>query len=368
MIGTEEIKHTLALTLVPGIGPAKAKGLIAHCGSAKAVFEESEAALMRIPEIGPSTASAIKSADVFERANEEMQFVEKYNINVLSLFDENYPDRLKQCIDAPLLLFVKGHVNLNAAKTISVVGTRSATPYGRAFCDEFIAAIKSYSPLIISGLAYGIDIAAHKAAIHNSLPTIGCLAHGLDRIYPPAHTSVAEQMIRNGALVTEFISGTNPDRELFPTRNRIIAGLSDAVIVVETDKRGGSIITAHLANGYSREVFAVPGRINDLHSSGCNDLIKKNVAAILPSPEDFIEYLGWNQSTTSVPKQLNIFHELNDGESKVISVIQASSKIHFDSLFNALDLSPASLSSTLLALEFKGLIRALPGKQFECSH
>lgn len=358
-----EVLHTIALSLVPGIGTIKAKALIQHFHGAELVFKQKAKSLLRVPDIGEITARAIVNSQTLEVAKRELDFVHKNNITPLLFHEPNFPERLLSCTDAPLIIFSKGQVNLNPPRVVAVVGTRKATSYGKAFCNELMQGLSELKPLVVSGLAYGIDIAAHKAALQNNLPTVACLAHSLENIYPPAHAATAKEMLFNGGLISEFLSGTKPERELFPTRNRIIAGLADCTIVVETDTRGGSIITAYAASSYGREVFAVPGRTSDLHSAGCNSLIRKNIAAILTSPEDLIDYMNWNDSGNST-KQLSLFPELSEEEKQVCEAIADRGQIGIDELCNTLHKPMAHLSSILLQLELKSAVLSHPGKNY----
>lgn len=358
-----ELFYLIALSLVPGVGPVRAKNLIAHCGSAENVFREKKSKLIRIPEIGPALANAINEADILHLAERELKFIVHNNVNALTYTHPDYPFRLKQCQDAPLVLFTRGEMQLNNPFAIAIVGTRKATDYGKKNCLDIIEALAPLKPLVVSGLAYGIDIAAHRIAVQHQLPTVACLAHGLDRVYPAQHKATAQQMLHNGGLVTEFISGTIPERDMFPSRNRIIAGLSDCVIVVETDIRGGSIITAHFASGYNRDVFAIPGRINDIHSAGCNDLIKKNIAAILCNPHDILQYMQWAE-TESTPPPRDLFSDLNETESVICSALKQHRSLDIDSIALLTNIDIPTLNTTLLELEFKGQILALPGKMF----
>lgn len=361
-----EALYSLALTLVAGIGATKAKNLIAYCGGAQEVFRTKPAHLMKIPDIGPKAIKAIRSAkDVFHRAEKELEFAQKFDVQILLHHTEGYPWRLRQCPDSPLILYFKGKGALQTERVISIVGTRSATTYGRQFIDRLLTDIKSYSPLVVSGLAYGVDICAHRVALDKGLSTVACLAHGLDRIYPPLHTPVAREMIETGGLLTEFPSGTRPDRELFPSRNRIIAGLSDCTIVVETDTRGGSIITAYIAQSYGREVFAVPGRVSDKHSSGCNMLIKKNVAAILNDSQDLVDYLNWGDTDTPKSKQLVLFSTFSNQQQQLIRLLQEHRRLPIDRISHDLTINLSRTSELLLQLEFEGVIKSLPGKMYE---
>jgi len=359
-------KYEIALSLIKGIGNIRAKNLIAYCGSAEAIFKEKKQNLLKIPEIGEYCTEFILNQEVIGRAEEELDFINKNNITPFFYLDDNYPKRLKHCDDSPIILYFKGKCDFNIQKVISIVGTRSATDYGKEFCNKFVKEISEHQLLIISGLAYGIDIAAHKEAINNNIPTVGVLGHGLDRVYPSVHTSFAQKMTENGGLLTEFISNTKPDRENFPMRNRIIAGLSDAVIVVEAGETGGALITAEIANAYNRDVFAVPGRINDEYSKGCNKLIKINKAALIQSAKDLEYIMGWEinkDKPTSTQKQL--FVELTTDEEKMVSIIKIKGETSIDMLAIQSQMNMSKVSAIMLNLEFKGIVRCLPGKLYK---
>lgn len=367
---SEEAIFMMALTMVPGIGPSKTKNLVAFCGSARSVFNEKKSALLKIPDIGPRTVDALKKNKFVDEAKKEYAFAQKFNIQVLLYNESAYPVRLRNCDDSPVFLYFKGNTNLNSPRIVSVVGTRSATAYGKQMVMELLSGLKAVKPVVVSGLAYGIDIAAHRYALQYELPTIACLAHGLDRVYPPLHTTVAREMVEKGGLLTEFPSGTNPDREMFPSRNRIIAGMSDCTIVVETDLSGGSIITAHMAHGYGREVFAYPGRSGDQHSAGCNKLIQKNIAAILTSPSELLDYMNWKTETsasspTPLIQQQLLFEDLDEHQTTIMQLLRGTGRMALDVISYRTGFSLGTCSSLLLELEFRGLVRALPGKVFE---
>jgi DNA processing protein len=281
--------------------------------------------------------------------------------------DKDYPARLKNCDDAPVLIFFKGKCELNNFRMISIVGTRNATDYGKQITEQLVNDFAKYNVSIVSGLAYGIDITAHKAAIKNGLSTVAVLAHGLDRIYPAIHKPIAEKMLHNGGLLTEFISETNPDRENFPSRNRIVAGMTDAVIVIESSIKGGALITAELANGYNRDVFAIPGKVGDEYSQGCNEFIRLNKAALIESADQVAEMMQWQLETEkkNEPKQLKIFHELKPEEKILVNVLQEKGRLDIDALTQHSNMPMSKVSSTLLNLEFAGVLKALPGKMFE---
>lgn len=363
---SENLKHKIALTLIPNIGDILAKRLVAYCGSPQAVFEEKKASLEKIPGIGQVYANSIANQVDFNRVEEEIRFIEKNNIAPLFYLDSNYPKRLNHCEDSPVMLYYKGNADLNNPKIISIVGTREATEYGKALCEQLVKELVEHNVLIVSGLAYGIDICAHKAAINNSLPTVCTLAHGLDRIYPAIHQQTAQKMLENGGWLTDFMSGTNPDRENFPRRNRIVAGIADATIVIESKKTGGSLITADIANSYNRDVFAFPGRINDTQSEGCNNLIKQNKAALIQSAADIVYILGWESAKTkkNQPQQKQLFLELSHEEEVLVNALKDKISITIDELCFISKLPMSKVSALLLNLEFSGVVRSLPGKAY----
>lgn len=357
--------YEMALTLVPWIGNVLAKNLISYCGSAEEVFKQKKQKLLRIPGIGEKAADAIIAFKEFDRVENELLFIEKHKINTLFYASDAYPKRLKQIDDSPAILYYLGNADLNNSKIVGIVGTRKASDYGKHIIDEICEMLKPTGSLILSGLAYGIDIHAHKSAIKNSLPTVGVMAHGLDRIYPAQHAVTAKRMIENGGLLTEYMSQTNPDRENFPTRNRIVAGLCDVLLVIETAERGGAMITAELANGYNKELMAVPGRVGDLYSAGCNKLIQQNKAAILTKPEDIISWMNWESSSTTNQIQQELPLNLGEDELNVINYIRQKQKVGIDIMSHEMQIDSSNLSLLLLGLEMQGLIRSLPGKNFE---
>jgi DNA processing protein len=299
---------------------------------------------------------------VFDRAEEEVKFIEKNNISALFYLDQAYPTRLKFCHDSPLMLYYKGTADLNAAKIVALVGTRNATEYGRDLCNLLAGGLKEHQALIASGLAYGIDTWSHKAALDCGLDTVAVLGHGLDKIYPYTNRELAEKMLENGGLLTEFPCKTKPDRENFPKRNRIIAGISDAVVVVEAAERGGALITAEYANNYNRDVFAFPGRIGDLHSEGCNTLIKTNKAALIQSAEDIAYLLNWDLKKEKKKRvQTQLFITLSPDEELIVNTLKEKGDMEIDNLLIETKLLPAKAASLLLNLEFEGILRCLPG-------
>jgi len=360
----EILKYQVAITLISGIGDIVGKKLIAYCGGVEAVFKEKKHALMKIPGIGPSIVNSIVSQNVINRAEKEITFAEKNDIQILFYTHPDYPARLLNCEDGPLLLYYKGKADLNAKRVIAFVGTRKATNDGRVICEKFIEGLKTKDVLVVSGLAYGIDSYAHKAALKENLCTVGVLGHGLDRIYPSQNRKLAENMLEKGGLLTEFITNTIPDRENFPKRNRIVAGMCDAVVVVESAGKGGALITAGLANSYNRDVFAIPGRITDEYSKGCNLLIKSNRAALAESSKDIAYIMGWDDLKVNVKKQRELFLQLTDEQKLVMKIIEDSKEISVDKLVIESELSMSKVASALLMLEFEGLIQSLPGKLY----
>ncbi len=355
--------HQIALTKVKGVGPVVARQLITHYGNAESVFNTPKKHLLAIPGVGNHIADSIKKANALQAAEAELKFIEKHHIQVLFWGSEQYPRRLQECFDAPILLYYKGNADLNTSRIISIVGTRNATAYGRSICSEFIQALTPYDALIISGLAYGIDSHAHKHALHYGIPTVGVLGHGLDRIYPATNREMAAKMLECGGLLTEFPSGTNPDRQNFPMRNRIIAGLADVTIVVEAAIRGGALITAEIANNYNRDVCAFPGSLNQAFSAGCNYLIKTNRAHLITGVKDLEYLMNWElMEKPPESKQLQLHVSLDSVERQAYDIIRTSGQISIDSLSLQLKWPQSKLAITLLELEMKGAVAALPGK------
>ncbi len=366
LLKNEELLHVLALLNTDGIGDVLAKKMIAHFGSATAVFSQRKQNLLKISGIGSSIIFALANTANFKRAEKEIEFINANDIHYFYFKDANYPTYLKHCFDAPVLLFQKGTINLKHQKIISIVGTRQMTNYGKSALDELFQGIKEYNPIIVSGLAYGVDIQAHKLALKHNLQTIAVLAHGLDRIYPTVHKKYATQILENGGLLSDFWSGTNPDRENFVKRNRIVAGLSQATIVVESAEKGGSLITADIANSYNRDVFAIPGRITDAYSRGCNQLIKTNRAAMLTSARDLAYILNWEKDTeTKKIIQKELFLELSNSEKEVYNYLLKEGKQQLDIIALHCNLPIYKIATLLLNLELKGVIKPLPGKIFE---
>jgi DNA processing protein len=363
------LKHKIALGLIPHIGDISARKLVAHFGSVEAVFREPYQSLIKIPGIGSGLARYITDRSYLDAAEKEAEYVTKKNIRTYFYLDNDYPYRLRQCDDSPVVFFYRGNCCLDAAKILGVVGTRSATPRGREMCDRIIGGLAEDHPdlVIASGLAYGIDIAAHKAALSYNLPTIGVLAHGLKTMYPALHTSTAEAMVVNGGLLSDFLSDALPERNNFLKRNRIIAGLSDALLVVESGIKGGALITADIANSHNRDVFAVPGRPDDQWSAGCNSLIKSNKAALAGSAEDIEYILDWKPAKSKPPVQRSLFAEMDETEKRIFDLISKENELNIDAICRSLDLPVFKLSSLLLQMEFKGMLKCYPGNIYRVS-
>lgn len=362
----EQKVYQVALSLIPGVGNFLAKNLISYCGSAKAVFEYPRHKLQKIPGIGTKTAESIISSKLLRQAEEELLKAEKHGAELLAYTDKAYPHRLKQISDAPNILYYKGSVKLEAPKTVAIVGTRQATTYGKQITEQIINELAPYRPHIISGLAYGIDITAHRAALRTGLPTIGVMASGLDIVYPSAHKNTAQEMLAQGGLVCENPFGTQPEAFKFPARNRIIAGMADVVVVIEAAVKGGALITAEIAHSYDREVFAVPGHITSSQSAGCNKLIKATKAHLLESAKDIAYIMDWTLGQEQSKQQTMLFETmLNPEEGRVVELLrQHPGGLHIDELSWRSQIPLSSLASTLLTLEFQDLIRSLPGKKF----
>ena len=359
--------HQIAVTLLPGIGDITGKKLIEYCGSEEAVFTEGKHNLLKIPGLGETMVSAIiqSRAKALSRAEKEIEFIEKYRIQYFFFKDENYPSRLKNCIDSPVMLYFKGNCNLNSEKIISIVGTRNATDYGKSCCKNIIEGFAGSDVLIVSGLAHGIDTCAHKEALKNKLDTVGVLAHGLDRIYPATNRALAEKMLDAGGLVTDFISKTNPDRENFPKRNRIIAGLADATLVVEAAGKGGALITADIANSYNRDVFAIPGRIDDTFSAGCNYFIKANKASLVQSADDIKFLMGWEvEKRKEASIQRKLFINLSGDEEHIVGLLTKNTGMSIDEICFEMQTTTSRVAAALLNMEFEGLVKRMPGKMF----
>ncbi|OYQ47157.1 DNA-protecting protein DprA [Flavobacterium cyanobacteriorum] len=361
-----ELFNTLALLRVEGVGDIMAKKLISHCGSATEVFKAKKSKITAIDGVGETAWQNLQDKNVFKQAEAEMKFIEKEGIKASYFMDADYPEKLKHCIDGPVILFSSGNINLEGRKIVSIVGTRQVTSYGAEFCRKLVEDLAPLNPVIVSGFAYGVDIVAHQAALDNNLQTIGVLAHGLNQIYPKAHKKYMAKMEENGGFMTEFWSTSNPDRENFLKRNRIIAGIAEATVVIESADKGGSLVTANLANDYNRDVFAVPGRATDKYSQGCNNLIKTQRANLLAGAADIIYLLNWQlEEKKHKPVQKQLFVSLEGDEQKVYDYLQRNGKELMDVIALECELPVFKISSLLLNMELKGVIRPLPGKLFE---
>lgn len=363
---SSSLVHKIALTLIPQIGPVQAKILLQHFEPQK-IFSARKKLLEKLEGIGSIRAAAIHHFKDFETAEKEAAFIENKKISPLFYGDDNYPKRLMHCFDPPTLLYLKGGIDLNAERVIGIIGTRSHSDYGKHMTEKFVSELEGHGIVIVSGLAYGIDALAHRAALKHHLPTVAVLAHGLNQVYPPEHLPIAREMINEGGgLLTEFNTFSKPDKHNFPVRNRVVAGLCDAIIVVESGMKGGSMITAELANGYHREVFAFPGKANDLKSTGCNYLIRKNKAALITEAAEILEAMGWvaDKKNKLQRSQRELFIELTKEETLLVEVLKTAETVHIDEINIRSGLTPGTISATLLSLEFKGIIQSKPGKSY----
>ena len=357
--------YQIALNLIPGVGPKRARTLVSYIGSVEKIFTASKKELLEIPGIGQLLAKNINS-DILEKAQKELDFCAKNDIKTFFYLDKDYPASLKNYEDSPIILYVKGNLNFDISKKLAIVGTRGITHYGDANCKKLIKQLveKGFTPLIISGLAHGIDTCAHRSALENSLPTVAILGHGLNMVYPASNRELARKIIESGGgLITEFNSTDKPEAKNFVRRNRIIAALADAVIVVESPKKGGSLITAEYAVGYSKEIFTFPGRVGDTHSEGCNYLIKTNRASLIENAADLIYQLSW----TAKPKvrQKEILPVLTDEEQKIVDILKNVDIMNVDTISFETGLPINKVLSLLFELEFKDVVKALPGRMYK---
>ncbi len=360
-----QLLYQIGLTLIPGIGDVNGKKLIQSFGSAENIFRANKKDLLSVPGMGQHTVQKILSQKVLDRAEKEIMYIEKNRIQPLFFTSENYPQRLLNTFDHPLMLYYKGKADLNHSRIIAFVGTRRATEYGKTLCRELLDGLVDKDILMVSGLAYGIDGCAHQKSLDMDIPTVGVLGHGLDRIYPAQHKKMANAMLENGGLLTEFLSGTNPDRENFPKRNRIVAGMCDALVVVESGKRGGALITAELANSYNRDVFALPGKVIDKYSEGCNYLIKINKANLIQSADDIAYIMGWDNKVLKQIKQPELFRALSSEEQILMKLLTELGTVSIDKLIIRSELNPSKVAAALLNMEFNGWVQSLPGKQYK---
>jgi DNA processing protein len=354
----------IALSMLDGIGPITSRQLIAYLGSPEAVFMATKKELQIIPGVGDKTVHTILHAkEVLVRAEAELLFIEKNKIRLLFYTDKNYPYRLKAQEDSPIVLYIKGPADLDHHRIVAIIGTRSPTDLGRSITEKIISDLEPYEPMILSGLAYGIDITAHKKSLDVDLATVAVLGHGLDKIYPTDHRTIANKIASQGGLISQFPTQTIPDRENFPMRNKVVAGLADAVLVVESKIEGGSMITAEYANLYHKDVFAIPGRSIDEWSSGCNVLIKRNKANLVESAADIAHFMNWDKKSHKAV-QPRLFHDLSETEQSVVELMRQHEYISIDRIYQEIQKTPGSTAGLLLDLEFKGLIKSLPGKKY----
>lgn len=361
-----DLLFRIALTQVPNIGAVQAKLLVEQFGDAAAVFKAKKKDIAAIENIGEVRAKAIKSFTEFDTAESEIVFAGKHHINILFLTDPGYPQRLLHCYDPPTLLYYRGNADLNNTKVISIIGTRNNTEYGKQVTESLVQGLAELNVLVLSGLAFGIDAIAHRSAMQNKLPTVGVLAHGLDTIYPSQHKQLAKDILLDGGLLTEFPRNTKPDKHNFPKRNRVVAGMADATIVVETAIKGGSMITAELAYNYNRDLFAVPGKISDSKSSGCLRLIQQNKAILLSDPVQLQQVMGWQETVKPKKKQTReLFIDLSDEEKILVHLLQDKDAVHIDELYLKSNLSSSTVAEAVLNLELQNVIASLPGKMYK---
>lgn len=368
MTRNSELIYQLALTKVPNIGCVHAKILSQQYGNAENIFKAKKHQLEQLEGIGIVRAKAIKDFKDFSSAEDEIKFIEQYKIKTLFLADKDYPQRLLNCYDSPTLLFYRGDEDLNTSKIVAIIGTRNHTDYGKQITEKLVKELSDQQVLVVSGMAFGIDAIAHKAAYKNKLPTVAVLAHGLDQIYPPEHANLAKEMLKHGGgLLTEFWSKTKPDKHNFPTRNRIVAGMSDATIVIESGIKGGSMITAELANGYNKDVFAFPGKVTDTKSAGCNYLVKNNKAMLLTDAQELIEVMGWEEKSqkSGVRSQRELFIELTKDEKIVVDILKEKEMVAIDEINLQSGLSSSAVAIAILNMELQGVVSSLPGKLYK---
>lgn len=372
MLDTQEIINTIALTRINYFHLTGMLQLYRRLGSATAVIEHRRNIRDVLPDASPKLVQSLQQLDEpLHRAEIELQWDLENGVMPLCMNDENYPQRLRQCDDAPLMLFYKGNINLNQRRVICVVGTRRNTVYGEDLIRRFMRELRQLCPqlLVISGLAYGVDIITHRQALQNGYPTVGVLAHGVDYLYPARHKQTADEMVKKGGLLTEFLTQTNADKVNFVRRNRIVAGISDACVVVESAAHGGGLITASLARTYNREVFAFPGNVGSQYSEGCNNLIRDNVAGLISNADDFVKSMNWDddvklQRAQQVGIERQLFPDLSTEERRVVSALKKHNDLQINMLSVQADIPIAHLTAILFSLEMKGVLKALPGGMY----
>ena len=360
----DQLKYQIALTMVKGVGPLTARKLVSALGDVPSIFKTPLRQLEAIPGVGHTLALQIKEDGLIARAERELQFLDKVGGRLLFFSDADFPQRLKECEDHPILLYAKGKMNLNEQRVLGVVGTRKMTAYGRTQVEDILSDLRSKFPdlLVVSGLAYGVDGCAHRKSVELGLQTVGVVGHGLDMIYPAEHRGLAERMMQKGGVLTEYHSHCLVNRKNFVSRNRIIAGVSDVILVVESGEKGGALLTAEFANSYNREVCAIPGRVNDVYSEGCNQLIKTNKAAMVECAQDIIDLMNWERNKEEKdPIQLSLFMDLSERERLVVQALEIEGKMQLNALSRKLQMPVGELSSILFEMEMKDLVVSEPG-------
>lgn len=368
----QEIFYAMAMTRLTNFNFQQALELYKTVGSAQLIYEHRNEIGDVVEDCAPRLVEALKDWDEpMKRADFELQYMREHGIRALTLDSDDYPQRLKECTDAPIVLYYKGNADLNQAKIINIVGTRQCTQYGSDLIRHFIDSLRQYCPevLIVSGLAYGVDICAHRQALECGYQTVGVLAHGLDQIYPYRHRETAVEMVTHGGLLTEFMTQTNADKPNFVRRNRIVAGISDACIVVESAAKGGGLITAEIAQSYDRAVFAFPGAIGMEFSEGCNNLIRDNIAGLISSAEDFVNAMGWHdeqlrQQSYADGIERNLFPDLSPDEQKIVDLLQQTNDLQLNILSVKCGIPISQLVALLFQLEMKGVVKPLAGGMY----
>lgn len=360
--------YHVALTMIPHVGDTHIALLLDHFKDAEQIFRASRKELESVSGIGSVRARAISGFADFAKAEAQISYAEKNNVQILVRGHLGYPEKLDHCVDAPHILYYRGSANMNRKKVVSVIGTRSPTAYGKERVAELISVLSRHHVLVVSGMAYGIDTYAHQECVKGGIETIGVLGHGLQTIYPFTNKSLAAEITSCGGLLTEFVLGTAPDKQNFPRRNRIVAGMADVVVVIESGEKGGSLITAGIANSYNVDVLAYPGRTSDLQSMGCNMLIRTNRAALITCGEDLVEFMNWSTGKPSVKSvQASMFHDLSTEEKNILDLVSARSPVSVDELISLSGLKTALVSAVLFSLEMYGLVSPIPGKLYGLS-
>ena len=362
----QKLIHRLALSMMKGVGPVTARELVAYCGGVDELYTDPiiDRKMLAIPRVGPELLRAIKDHSVLEKAKRELEYVQKNDIRLLFYLDKEFPRRLSHCSDAPIMLHVLGNANVNPERCVAIVGTRKSSDYGKKVCRDLIEGLSVTGATVISGLAYGIDIMAHRAALEHGLPTMAGVAHGLDRLYPGEHNSTAKKMEEQGGLITELPSGSKFHPGNFPARNRIVAGMSDCTVVIESASKGGSLITADIANSYNRDVFAIPGRVDSKSSMGCNELIRDNKSGLITGADDLIKIMGWQEPIEKKSHQVELFAELGQEQLQLVNTLRDNGNLTIDELCIRSRIPQSKVAGLLLDLEFRGIVRSLPGKVY----